>query len=214
MHPLIDIITKCYDNINNGNLSCIITLDIKKAFDTVKHDILLNKLNYYGIRGSCLKLLTSYLTNRKQYVYLSNYKSSFVDVECGVPQGSVLGPLLFILYVNDMTTALHSTPRLFADDICLFLTAKNTFELEELGNSELSSLKIWMDANKLTVNPTKSKFIAVNSKIRAPQIYCSLFYDNTCVRNDKSLKYLGIELDQELNFLLHLTKLENQLSRM
>ena len=70
-----------------------------------------------------------------------------------------------------------------------------------------------MDANKLTVNPTKSKFIVVNSKIRAPQIYCSLFYNNTCIRNDKSLKYLEIELDQELNFLLHLTKLENKLSR-
>ena len=124
MYPLIDIITECYDNINNKNLSCIITLDIKKAFDTVKHDILLNKLNYCGIRGPCLKLLTSYLTNRKQYVYLSAYKSSFVDVECGVRQGSVLGPLLFILYVNDMITALHSTPRLFADDTCLFFNCQ------------------------------------------------------------------------------------------
>ena len=141
------------------------TLDIKKAFDTVKHDILLDKLNYNGILGPCLKLLTSYLTNRKQYVYLSGYKSSFVDVECGVPQGSVLGPILFIFYVNDMITALHCTPRLFTDDTCLFLPAKNTFELEELGNSELSSLKISMDANKPTVNPTKSKFIVVNSKI-------------------------------------------------
>ena len=80
MYPLIDIITECYDNINYGNLSCIITLDIKKAFDMVKHGILLNKLNYYGIRGPCLKFLTSYLTNRKQYVYLFGYKSSFVDV--------------------------------------------------------------------------------------------------------------------------------------
>ena len=122
-------------------------------------------------------------------------------------------PFIIYSYANDIITALHSTPRLFADDTCLFLTAKNTFELEELGNSELSSLKNWMDANKLTVNPTKSKFVVVNSKIRAPQIYCSLFYNNTCIRNDKSLKYLGIELNQELNFLPHLTKLENKLSR-
>ena len=96
----------------------------KKAFDTVNFDILLYKLDYYGIRGPCYKLLNSYLNNRKQYDCLSGYKSSLVDIECGVPQGSVLGPLLFILYVSDMRNALQTIPRLFADDTCLFLTAK------------------------------------------------------------------------------------------
>ena len=96
----------------------------KKAFDTVNFDILLYKLDYYGIRGPCYKLLNNYLNNRKQYVCLSGYQSSLVDVECGVPQGSVLGPLLFILCVNDVRNTLQTIPRLFADDTCLFLTAK------------------------------------------------------------------------------------------
>ena len=144
---------------------------------------------------------------------MSGHKSSLVDVECGVPQGSVLGPLHFILYVNDMRNALQTIPRLFADDTCLFLTAKNIVDLEIIGNSELSSLKNWMDTNNLTVNPTKSKLIVVNLKLRAPQIQFFLPYDNTCIRNDKLLKYLGGELDQNLNFLPHLTKLENKLSQ-
>ena len=156
------------------------------------HPVLLYKLDYYGIRGPCYKLLNSYFNNRKQYVCLSGYKSSLVDVECGVPQGSVLGPLLFILYVNDMRNALQTIPKLFADDTCLFLTAKNVVDLEIIGNSELNSLKNWMDTNKLTVNPTKSKLIVVNPKLRAPQIQFFLLYDDTCIGNDKSLKYLGL----------------------
>ena len=94
-----------------------------------------------------------------------------------------------------MRNALQTIPRLFADDTCLFLTAKNIVDLEIIGNSELRFLKNWMDTNKLTVNPTKSKLIVVNPKLRAPQIQFSLLYDDTCIRNDKSLKYLGVELD-------------------
>ena len=165
IYPLIDVITECYDNTNSRNLWCVIALDIKKAFDTINFDMLLHKLDYYGICGPCYKLLNSYLNNRKQYVCLFGYKSSLVDVECSVPQGSVLGLSLFILYVNDMRNVLQTIPRLFADDTCLFLTAKNIVDLEIIGNSELSSLKNWMDTKKLTVSPTKSKLIVVNPKL-------------------------------------------------
>ena len=112
-----------------------------------------------------------------------------------------------------MRNALQTIPRLFADDTCLFLTAKNAVDLEIIGDSELSSLKIWMNTNKLTVNPTKSKLIVANPKLRAFQIQFSLRYDDTCIRSDESLKHLGVELDQELNFLPHLTKIENKLSQ-
>ena len=106
----------------------------KKAFDTVNFAILLDKLDFYGIRGPCHKLLTSYLANRKQCVELNGNKSSLVDVGCGVFQGSVLGPLLFILYISDMVNALHTTPRLFADDSCLLLLLSllRFFELKKL----------------------------------------------------------------------------------
>jgi retron-type reverse transcriptase len=119
MFPIIDIVSECFDKINNGVFSSVITLDLKKAFDTVNHSILLHKLDHYGIRGVCHKLLSSYLNNRKQYVCISGSISNKVDIEFGVPQGSVLGPLLFILYVNDIQNALNTSPRLFADDTCL-----------------------------------------------------------------------------------------------
>ena len=129
LHPLVDIISECYDNINDGNLSCLLSLGIKKAFDTVNLDILLHKPDFYGLRGPCHKLLTSYLTKRKQYVELNGNKLSLVDVGCGVPQGSVLRLLLFILYINDMVNALHTTPRLFANDSCLLLSSKSFHDL-------------------------------------------------------------------------------------
>ena len=126
MHLLLDIVTDCYDNINNGKFSCITSLDIKNAFDTVNFNILLDK---------------SYLTEKKQYVCLAGIKLSLVNVDCGVPQGCVLGPVLFILYINDMVNALNTTPRLFADNSCILSNSKNPQDLQELGNSELRHLK-------------------------------------------------------------------------
>ena len=97
MFPLIDVVTHCFENINNRLYTCAIALDIKKAFDWVNHTILLNKLSHYGIRGVCYKLFESYLTNRQQYVYVNNTISSLQEIKTGVPQGSVLGPILFLL---------------------------------------------------------------------------------------------------------------------
>ena len=109
-----------------------------------------------------------------------------------------------------MINVLQYIPRLFADDTCLFLNAENIVDLEIIGNSELSSWKNWMDTNKLTVNSKKLKLLVVNPKLRASQIQFSLLCDDTCIRNDESLKHLGVELDQELNFLPHRTKIQNK----
>ena len=106
VYPILDILTECYDNINSCDYTCIITLDLKKAFDTVNHSILLHKLEHYGIRGNCHQLLSSCLRNRKQFVRISDRISSMVRIGYGVPQGSVLWPLLLILCINDLKNTL------------------------------------------------------------------------------------------------------------
>ena len=128
-HALIDILTACYDNIENKQYTILMMMDLKKAFDTVNHEKLLHKLYHYGIRGPTHELLTSYLSERKQFVYADNFQPELQQVTCGVPQGSILGPLLFLIYINDLRNVLNSTPRLFADDTCLLCSSNNLDDL-------------------------------------------------------------------------------------
>ena len=141
MFPIIDSVSDCFDNVNDKKYSCTIALDIRKAFDSVSHAILLNKLEHYGMRGVCHKLFSSYLENRKQYVCVNNVKSSLQKIKSGVPQGSVLGPILFLLYINDLPNALPSPPRLFADDTFLLYSSNDIHQLKSLCNSELRLIK-------------------------------------------------------------------------
>ena len=125
IHPILDLLTECYQNIEKKRFSALICLDIRKAFDSVCHKKLLKKLEYYGIRGIINKLLHSYLHNRRQYVVINNTSSMLERINyqlCyGVSQGSILGPLLFLLYINDLPVSLQTTPRLFADDTALLI---------------------------------------------------------------------------------------------
>ena len=114
-HALTDALTSLYDNINDEKYTALLLLDLKKAFDTVNHKTLLTKLEHYGIRGTTLDLFASFLTNRFQYVSLENHQSNLKKINYGVPQGSVLGPLLFNIYVDDISTSVSCTPRLVAD---------------------------------------------------------------------------------------------------
>ena len=125
IHAVLDVITQLYDNIANNKFSCILTLDLKKAFDTVKHDILLGKLEHYGVRGICNTLLHSYLKNRNQFVSFQNNYLSLKSLSCGVPQGSILGPFIFLVYINDLPNALSNKPRLYGDNTCLTATSSS-----------------------------------------------------------------------------------------
>ena len=117
-HAILDIITTAYHNIENKDFTALVTLDLTKAFDSVCHERPLIKLHHYGFRGKAHKLIASYLSNRTQYVSLGNISSSLQHIQLGVPQCSTLGPLLFLLYINDLPNATDSLPRLFADDTC------------------------------------------------------------------------------------------------
>ena len=139
----------------------MVTLDIAKAFDTVYHKRLLIKIDYYGIRGTAFKLMQSYLNNRLRYVYINNIESNQRSVMMGVLQGFVLGPLLFLIYINDLQSCLKSIPRLFADDTALLINASSKSVFEIKINEELSRVSQWMNKNCLTINPSKSQAIII-----------------------------------------------------
>ena len=139
LHAILGITDRIQRAVEDGCYSCGIFLDLSKAFDTVNHNILLRKLEYYGIRGVAHNWFKSYLDNRKQFVSKGNNTSGLLNVSCGVPQGSVLGPLLFLLYINDIqncTSALDI--HLFADDSILFYADKNLRTLETTVNNQIS----------------------------------------------------------------------------
>uniref|UniRef100_A0A3Q3EXG8 Reverse transcriptase domain-containing protein n=1 Tax=Labrus bergylta TaxID=56723 RepID=A0A3Q3EXG8_9LABR len=149
---VIELIEKITNSLDQKNYAAGVFIDLKKAFDTINHDRLINKLERYGIRGVVLNWLRSYLHNRQQFVKLGEYTSSCLDIACGVPQGSVLGPIIFILYINDICKTSNILQFvLFADDTNIFCTGEDLQQLLELITSEMSKLKRWFDNNKLSL---------------------------------------------------------------
>ena len=135
-------------------------VDLAKAFDTVNHTILLSKLQHYGIRGIALKWFESYLLGRKQFVVVNKACSGIAQVRCGVPQGSILGLLLFILYMNDFNYISNLLKIvMFADDTNLFLTGKDCLEIESLFNRELRCISEWFTSNRLSLNVSKTLYL-------------------------------------------------------
>ena len=142
-HALLDVVTNCYDALHCSQHTALLFMDLRKAFDRVSHKVLLHKLHHYGICGLAYALIKNYLTSRNQFVTFSNTSSSSKPINIGVPQGSILGPLLFLIYINDLPNAINSrpTPRLFADDICLILRQSFLSALEKASSDELIQLK-------------------------------------------------------------------------
>ena len=143
---------------------CGIFLDLQKALDFVNHNILLSKLEHYRIRGTALEWFESYSSERKQYVSVNGANSGYLYVACLVPQGSVLGPLLFLIYINDLP---HSSPKLafylVADDTNIFCETENLDMLQKVVNKELKKVKMWLDVNKLSLNIGKNNFVIFKS---------------------------------------------------
>ena len=169
---MLDLVTACFDNINNKQFSYLIFVDIKKAFDCVSHIKLIKKLDHYGIHNIANNLIESYLTNRKQFVSINNTNSNLASIEYGVPQGSILDPLLFLVFINDLPVALKTTSRFFADDTAFLATEKHFSDLEKLANSEFGHLNRWMSVNALTVHPKKtlslSSYISFLAQTQSP----------------------------------------------
>ena len=157
---LMMLMDKITHELEKGNFVLGVFLDYSKAFDCINHSILLQKLQYYGIRGVALDWFKSYLSNRKQFVYFNDTKSNYRDITCGVPQGSILGPILFLIYINDIVNISKILfPILFADDSNVFLAGKNPNDMIIKMNVELEKLVKWLQANKLSLNVKKTHFM-------------------------------------------------------
>ena len=164
-HTLVKICDQIQKAIDKGQFACGVFIDLQKAFDTVNHKILLSKLSYYGVRSNALDWFESYLTMRTQYVTISGSTSEKANIIHGVPQGSVLGPLLFLIYINDLHKAImHSTVHHFADDTNLLYINKSAKKINKHINHDLRLLSDWLRANKISLNVDKTELVLFRSK--------------------------------------------------
>ena len=212
---LIEIIDGIKNDINNGDVTIGTYLDLKKAFDTVNHPILLEKLDHYGIRGMALKFFESYLSNRNQSVCCNNTSSSITTIEYGVPQGSVLGPLLFIIYVNDIVNAVKDIKiRLFADDTALFIHGKDVEMIYNKMKDALIRLRDWFESNRLTLHLDKTCYsIFHGPRKKIPRMYDNMSIDGHVIHREHKVKYLGLIIDETLSWKDHVDYVITSLSK-
>ena len=213
---LIEMVDQIKMSLDAGNITCGIFVDLSKAFDTVNHEILIGKLEHYGITGVALELFKSYLENREQYVSLNSLKSNTKAINCGVPQGSVLGPLLFILFINDLPNCSPiGNFRIFADDTNVFIHGTNIEELIIACRDIMIALNSWFMTNKLTLNADKSSFTIFKSPKKViNNIPDSIGFLNHKISRVSSIKFLGIILDENLSFELHINEVCGKLKRL
>jgi hypothetical protein len=201
-HTLINLTEEIRKHLDKGQFSCGVFIDLQKAFDTVDHNILLRKLELYGIRGLGNNWFRSYLTNRKQYVYLSGAKSRTLRILHGVPQGSVLGPLLFILYINDLHNAiLHSETTHFADDTSLTYSDQSLKTIERRLNVDLKFLFKWLSSNLISLNVAKTVVVLFRNERKTPDFNIRLKLNGKYLELSETIKYLKSLL--ELSLKLH-----------
>ena len=214
IQAVLSIIDKIQEGVENRKYSCGVFLDLSKAFDTVNHNILLQKLEHYGIRGVVLKWFQSYLEDRKQFVSIGNVRSDTSYISCGVPQGSVLGPLLFLLYINDIQKSSDLLDfHLFADDSSLFYSAKSLSELESIITCQLSHVHKWLCANKLSLNIEKSSFVIFHPTQKKLDYNVQIFLNDLSIKREYTIKYLGITIDCNLNWKSHVAEISKKIKR-
>jgi hypothetical protein len=189
--------------------SMAIFLDLQKAFDLVDHCILLQKLENYGCRGTVLQLFKSYLLNRKQFTFLNGHSSSLRNIKTGVPQGSVLGPLLFLIFINDFSKCCdYVSFRHFADDTVVIVSHPDQFHLSQLANKAMIDIHTWLANNKLSLNVKKTTclyFKAKNSISESFQLP-EVMLQGQNLSFSKTTKYLGFIIDDRLSFYSHISQ--------
>ena len=211
---IISLMDLLYEGLNRKNHNVVLFLDLCKAYDTVDHDILLRKLYCYGFRGNIWQWFKSYLCDRRQFVRIGSSESSSNVINISVPQGSILGCYLFLLYINDLPQASNILkPFLFADDTTLVHSGHNFDNLVSEFNSELQNINRWLIRNRLSLNVNKSVALIVSNRILNSDNCCKLKLGASVINYSTETKYLGLTIDRGLSFSGHIREISGKISR-
>ena len=205
VHALISLTENIRKNLDEGNIGSGIFVDLQKAFDTVEHDILLSKLEHYGMCGLANEWFKSYLSNRNQYVSINGYDFNLADVKFGVPQGLVLGPLSFLIYLNDLNQALkYCKVHHFADDTKLLHSSKSIYRRNKYVNLDFKNLTYWLNANRISLNVKKTELVIFKHQRKKLDSPIKIKLNRKRLYPSKSVKYLGIKIG--INLMAFITK--------
>lgn len=210
-----EMVDEIYSSLDKRKFSGALFLDLKKAFDTINHVLLLRKLECYGIRGKALLLLENYLGNRQQFVTVNGERSCLRNISIGVPQGSNLGPLLFLVFINDLSRLkLHGRMQFFADDTVLLYSATEAANIARLIQTDLQCLQDYFTSNVLSLNLQKTTYMIFHSTRRIPQELPTVRIGTVEIRNVDSFQYLGLTLDSVMSWEKHIDNLKNKLAAL
>ena len=210
---VITLIDEITSDLDKGDFTIAVLIDFRKAFDTVDHQILLDKLYHYGIRGIACDWIKSYLSNREQQVSYNGVNSTFKNIDCGVPQGSILGPLLFIIYINDLSSVSEIlTAILFADDTTLIDSHKNLNTLVTRFNEELIHIVQWLNANRLSLNIDKTNFMIFKPRNKNDD-KPNIMINGSQIDQVNKAKFLGVIIDCNLKWNEHIKHVTQKISK-